>query len=562
MKRKRGVLKFQQKPKRPPLSREQFLYWMDFLPKVLKIGTEFEINLPSPEGVLQHDDVGPCAYSNRDCVTDCANLEACLIEKHPALCLTRDSGKFLGQKLECPTGSGEDTGACQACPSWSLKCRGLDCAMRVPFCTVCPKFERPGQKNVENGDIRLDAETVRQEMKQLLQPSGSLGKFGQHGVLEVKKDNSLQHNGGIEVPTIGRRVHWNSFYNMCKEILDPIVARGGYVNERCGQHYHVLAGYFGSNRTGKPISELEHPMPEVILANLHQLHRRYELAMFWIMSAGPSWNHLTRWARFRQPIRRYSALQSRMSKVQAELGEQIISMTGNQKGKYASFAYHFCEFDKEGDATTFHIENRVADSVLCPSVVAAWAMLCYALVMKAVRLSQYGIMEVGDRDYCNKVREVEPHLINGQDRGWDGNRRGDTSELGPHIPWLRENAREMVQLLKPELNNLGPAYDILMELAGRPCSIRRAERESSWEEIERDLCHKEEPESDDLLARDEIRELVDLAGIVDCDNVEMWIEEVAAYLGQPPLLVADAVHRMMESGSYRWSPPIGALITA
>ncbi len=561
MTRKRGVLKFQQKPKRPPLTREQFLYWTDFLPKVLKIGTEFEINLPSPDLVLQHKETDPCIHSKKPCVTNCANVEMCLTERHPTFCLTKETGKFLGQDFKCPAKSDEDTDACQGCEGWLLNCRGLDCAAHTPFCTICPAFERPGKKNVEQGDIRQDAETVRQEMKQLLQPTGFVGKFGQFGVLEVKKDNSLQHNGGIEVPTVGRRIHWNSFYQMCKSIIDPISERGGFVNERCGQHYHVLAGYFGGRQVGKAISELEHPMPEIILANLHQLHRRYELAMFWIMSAGPQMENITRWARFRQPIRRYSALQSRMAKVQAELAEQIISMTGNQKGKYASVAYHFCEFDREGDATTFHIENRIADSVMCPSVVTAWAMLCYALVMKAVTLSQYGIMEVGDQDYCRAQREIEPTLINGQDRGWDGDRRADTSGIGPHIPWLRDSAREMIQLLKSELNNLGPSYDILMALAERPCSLRVIDGDS-WEKIEADLYPQEQLDPSAVMAENEIREIVDLAGIVDCDNVETWIEEVAAYLGQLPPSVADVVYQMMESSNYRWSPPIGALITA
>lgn len=559
--RKRGVLKFQQKPKRPPLTREQFLYWMDFLPKVLKIGTEFEINLPSPEKVLHHKDTEPCIRSKQPCVTNCANLEMCLTERHPTFCLTKSSGRFLGKKFPCPAKSDEDTSACQGCEAWLLNCRGADCAAHTPFCTICPKFERASEKSVENGDIRQDAETVRREMQQLLQPTGSVGTIGNFGVLEVKKDNSLMHNGGIEVPTVGRRVHWNSFYRMSKNIIDPIVARGGFVNERCGQHYHVLAGYFPNQRVGKPISELEHSMPEIILANLHQLHRRYELAMFWIMSAGAAMETLTRWARFRQPIRRYSALQSRMSKVQAELAEQIISMTNNQKGKYASVAYHFCEFDEIGDVKTFHIENRIADSVMSPAVVTAWAMLCYALVMKAVRLSQYGIMEVGDQEYCRAQREIEPVLINGQDHGWDGVRTADTSGIGPHIPWLRENTREMIQLLKPELNNLGPSFDILMQLAERPCSLRLIEGES-WEKIEADLYLQEEADPHAGMVEDEIRELVDLAGIVDCDNVEMWIEEVSAHLGQPPAVAADIVYQMMESNRYRWSPPIGALITA
>ncbi len=563
MNKQRGVLRFQKKQARPPLSREEFSYWLDFLPKILKIGTEFEINLPSVENVLQNPEGAPCVRSSKPCLTDCLNLETCLVDRHPTMCLTRSSGKFLTKKFTCPAKDDQDTAACAECPAWALDCRGLECAMHTPYCTICPSFSREGENHVEKGDIRKDAELIREEMKQILQPTGFVGKTGKSGALEVKKDGSLQHNGGIEVPTVGRRVHWNSFYKMCKGIVDPIVERGGFVNERCSQHYHVLTGYFDSGRSrDRQISELESPLPEIILANLHQLHRRYELAMFWIMSAGADMEHLTRWARFRQPIRKFSALHSRMAKIQAEMNDQIQSMTPSQRSKYASVTYYLCKFDEDGNASTFHIENRISDGLLSPCVAAAFAMMCYAFVMKAVRFSQYGIMEIGDQEYCEKLKEIEPHLINGADRGWDGNRHADTSGIGPHIPWLRENAREMIQLLKAELYNLGPSYDILMELAERPISLRLMSGDS-WEKIEEDLYTSKLGEAvEGPIAEEEIREIVDLAGIVDCDDVEMWIEEVAANLGQNAMDVGAIIHQMVESGKYRWSPPIGALITA
>ena len=562
MKQRRGVLRFQRKPKRPPLSREQFDYWLDFLPKILKVGTEFEINLPSVESVLQTPEGRPCIRSNNPCLTDCLNLETCLVDRHPTMCLTRSSGKFLGGKFACPAKDDLDVDACSKCRGWALDCRGLECSMHTPYCTVCPSFAREGEVNVEKGDIRQDAEVIRQEMIEILQPSGFVGKTGKSGALEVKKDGSLQANGGIEVPTVGRRIHWNSFYQMCKGIADPIAERGGFINERCSQHYHILAGYFDSGRVGRQISELEIPLPEIILANLHQLHRRYELAMFWIMSGGTTMESLTRWARFRQPIRKFSALHSRMSKVQAEMNCQIQSMNPSQRSKYASVTYYLCKFDEEGDVSTFHIENRISDGLLSPCVATAFAMMCYALVMKAVRLSQYGIMEIGDQEYCKKLKEIEPHIINGQDRGWDSNRHADTSGIGPHVPWLRSNTREMIQLLKAELHNLGPAYDILMELAERPVSLRLMSGDS-WKKIEEDLYTSKMGEVvEGPVAEEEVRELVDLAGIVDCDNVEMWIEEVAANLGQDAGDMAAIIYQMVESGKYRWSPPIGALITA
>lgn len=562
--KRRGFVRFQQKSQRPPLSREQFEYWMDMLPKILKVGTEFEINLPDTSQVLQVKEELPCIHSTvpatAACVKDCSNLEDCLVDRHPAFCLTKSTGKFLGKDFQCPAKSESDVAACGSCPGWVLNCRGSGCAMYSPACAVCPSFLRKGDV-VENGDIRKDAETIRREVKEILQPSGFVGDTGTHGALEVKKDNSLINNGGIEVPTVGRRVHWKSFYKMCQDILSPIVERGGFVNERCGQHFHILAGYFDehSGVRGRCVSEMEVPLPEIVLANLHQLHRRYQLAMFWIMSAGTRPEHLTRWAKFRQPIYKFSALRNPMSRVQAELAEHVVSMNNNQKGKYASVAYHFCKFNPEGDVNIFHIENRIADGALSAAVVSAWGMLCYALVLKAVRLSQYGTMESGDAEYNQMVKTIQPHLIDGERRDWGSDRNANTAMLHPYIPWLRENTIELINFLKPELHGLGPAYEILMSLANRPCSARLINGDT-WEKIEADLM-EEAGFKRGRGSEDDIREVVDLAGIVDCESVADWVEEVAAHLGQDPAVVSDVVSQMTRSGRYRWSQPIGALIT-
>lgn len=564
MQQKRERIRFQQKKGRPPLSRDEAEYWLEFLPKVLKIGTEFEVNLPSVGRSLAKREQLPCVYEPRGCARDCANLETCLVDRHPALCLTRSSRKLLEKTFKCPAKDGADLKACESCEGWILRCEKTDCSMYVPFCAVCPTFRREGEV-VENEDIRRDAETVRQEMRALLKPTEFVGQMGETGVLEVKKDNSLANNGGIEIPTVGRRIHWNSFYQMCQSILEPLAARGGFVNERCGQHYHLLAGYFSGPRIGNAISELERPMPEVIVANLHQLYRRYELALFWLTSAGTKKEHLTRWSRFRQSLHRFSALRSRMQKIQAEIGEVVVGMNSASamKGKYAAVAYHFCKFNGDGDLTTFHIENRIPDGCMSSAVVAAWAMLVFALTLKAVRLSQYGIMETGSQEYMTKIKEIQPHLIDGEMREWGEYRHADTSNLGPHILWLRQNALELVNWLKPELTGLGPSYEILLSLAERPCSVRLCEGQT-WEQIEEELYGAYQPRSVEsiYLSEGEVREIVDLASIVDCGHLEMWIEEVAAYLGQQPPIVADVVHQMLETGKYRWSDPIGALINA
>ena len=565
---KRGLgLKFQKKASRPPLTREQFLYWRDLLSKILKLGTEFEINLPSAERGLKSNSAEPCVHSKKKCVTDCSNLETCLSERHPTFCLTRETGSFLGNKFQCPAKDEGDVAACVECPSWALNCRGLDCALHTPFCTVCPSFLRKNDAMIENTDIRQDAETVRTEMKDLFRPTGDVGRVGAAGVLEVKQDGSLVNNGGIEIPTVGRRVHWNSFYRMCKEIIDPIEKRGGYINERCGQHFHLLNGYLGTSspsgmRGSGSHSELEVSMPEIILANYHQLHRRYETALFWMMSSGENMETLTRWAKFRQPVRHYSAMQSSMRKIQKELADNIPGGGHGTAGKYASCSYYFCKFDQEGQVSTFHIENRIADGCLSPSVVAAWGMMVYAMMLKAVRLSQYGIMEIGSKEYTEQLEEASQHLVNGQNREYGSHRVGDTSGIGPYIPFYRENSRELVQLLKGELNKLGPAFDILMQLADRPLSLRRAQGDS-WADIENELNpqSREEDSNNRYLIESEVAEVVDLTGIVECESQNVWIEEVAAHVDRPPAVIEEIVDNFLSSGRYRWSDVVGALIT-
>ena len=130
------------------------------------------------------------------------------------------------------------------------------------------------------------------------------------------------------------------------------------------------------------------------------------------------------------------------------------------------------------------------------------------------------------------------------------------------MPWLRGNAQEMVNWLKPELSSLGPSYDILLSLADKPCSLRLVEGQS-WEQIEQELYgdYRNRANAGDQASEDELREVVDLASIIDCPHVEGWIEEVAAYLGQNPQAVAGTVHKMVAEGEFRWSDPVGALIT-
>ena len=68
---------------------------------------------------------------------------------------------------------------------------------------------------------------------------------------------------------------------------------------------------------------------------------------------------LTRWAKFRQPVRHYSAMQSSMQKIKKELADNIPGGGSSTAGKYASCSYYFCRFDQAEKVSTLHIENRI-----------------------------------------------------------------------------------------------------------------------------------------------------------------------------------------------------------
>jgi hypothetical protein len=109
---------------------------------------------------------------------------------------------------------------------------------------------------------------------------------------------------------------------------------------------------------------------------------------------------------------------------------------------------------------------------------------------------------------------------------------------------------------------MDPAFNILAELAERPCSIRLAEGDS-WEDIEEELYgpYRKTSSPGDFGSEEEVRELVDLGGVVECANLDMWVEEVAANLGQEPHTIEEAVESLLASRKYRWSEAIGSLIT-
>jgi len=516
------------------LDAHEIRYWKDILYRILKVGIEFELNLPKgKDGCAGGNLKCGCYYmTNRQCWSDCANTTYCRNVASLETCGNRSE--------DCKPEN------CQHCENYSFVCIGIGCNEFAPRCWNCQDFVKACKTCEKYQRKSLPPAEVRKKFKNAFKPSGSYGKVGS-GVVRITKDGSLVDDGGVEIITVGRRVNYWEFYTMSKKILDMAKKHGAYVNERCGAHMHVLASYYENT------NELERPMPEIILANLHQLIRKYQNALTWITMALGDPNHMTRWEKFRVSILDISPVKSQMYRV----SEKIINNSGGNK--YGFVNYKNCRFSPDGDVEIFHIEFREADATLCPSIYAALACLHFAFVIKAVEISRYGLLVLDDP----KAKEMKNVILNGAHKSYSEPRFSNTSELLDHAEYFREEAMDMLAQMKNILIKLGPAYDVLEKLAYKPVALRRIEGDK-WDDIEKSLEVRLNKESQVEI---KIDEAIDLRLVDDCTDVEEWIRNVTEIVNETSdvKITSDDVKNYIEDGiregNLIWSSKLGTIIS-
>jgi hypothetical protein len=501
--------------RRGKLTAEEVEYFKQSLSRLLKVGIEVELNLPQNEGICKQDNyVCKCVSvfkpekrmpNTESCFEQCANWDSS-VDASGAPLYAKDGNCAIAKEHGC---FGHSCAAFKSpCPSCSKYDRG---------CNTCPQRWNP----------KRDPNAVRNNISKLLKPSGFVGDHGEYGIYKVVEDGSLLGPGGVEVITVGKRPQFSSIHDMMKRVINTCKAHGAYTNERCSVHMHLLASYLTPNLEGdrgpeylkNELTELEKPIPEVILANFHQLVRRYQTALIWLGASGTSKANLTRWEKFRKSILNFSAVRHRMQTLAKEVG-QI-----GYKPKYALMNYVPTRFDDNGDVRVLHLEARYMDGMLSPSVIAAHSTLMYGLMIKAVEMSRYGVLESGDKDYMTLQKEIMQHLCNG-DGGFDSKSRlSDTRGLDPYIPILIEQSKQLIRLVKKTLTDQAPADTILMSLAEKPVALRLIEGQT-WDQIEMDLAPKT------LLnpVITEVRRIIDTDSITECLNEKEWHEAVLNHL--------------------------------
>jgi len=558
-------LNFVENQLRTPLTASEVSYWKRSIARLLKVGMEFEFNLPDkPSGnCTGWSYTCPCKYYGsveNDCWTKCLKEEECKSVVEIEKCANY-SENFCANR------------ACESCEHFEFKCLSHSCTGFVPKCVACDEFEINCSKCEYRFDPSKNPDSIRQSCMEKFNPSGSYGVVSKSGVHNITTDGSLLGKKGMEVITTGRRVDYWEFYEMSKNIIETAISKGAYINERCSIHMHALASYYGKipgmKGNGSPsskISELEKSVPEIVLANLHQLFRKYQNAITWMTTGLDDPKHLTRWEKFRISILDISAIPNNMRSV----NDLVINNSGGNK--YGWVNYKFCKFDADGNVERLHTEVRVMDGLLSSSAVAALACLYYALFIKAVELSRYGVMEIGSKAWINQTKQVKESLLNNCASYEEGNKFGrlsNTENLHKHVDMLVSESFDLLSQVKHILAKVGPAYDVLEKLAENPCSLRRCDGKT-WEEIEDSLAIRMTEEGK---FEYEIKKIIDTRFINGIKDVQEWTAEVAKELmGKQDLDLQDdsleevtdkvALHleEKQANGEMLWADKIGSMI--
>lgn len=514
------------------LSSEEIKYWKSILSKTIKVATEFEYNLP------------PVYHNYCMLVNNAQNKkDTCWCSK---LVDNQCDPKCVIEECEHKD---QETCNKSMCIKFTSQC--LDCKEFKVNCVTCSK-----------NYSKSSGTDHRARIKSLLQPKDSVAHA--RGVNQVIKDGSLIGDEGVEVTTIAQFPEYDELYKDYRNIMEVVSKNGGWVNERCSIHTHFMTQYLpngGSSKKGLPGGEtkvaynsLEKPIPNEICINFHQLIRRFEHALEWMFSTGNSMGHLTRWEKFRQSI---LAVASPVISDMREVNNNLMEFCRQKvkKEKYSTFNYFYSKFNNDGEFTVFHVESRFADGSFCPSAIASLGCLLFALLLKAVDISRYGILSIGSSDTIARIHEMRSALVN-NNKDYHTFRASQTQGITKHIEGFKEDATELVYLLEPYLSKMGNAMPVLLSLAEKPVSIRRALYNLSWDEINEEI----DPDwkiSKPVVANNTERtllEAIDMGHLFNATSTTDWLADCALYTGVNDLDLRCNLVRLVREGIIKWSP--------
>lgn len=386
---------------------------------------------------------------------------------------------------------------------------------------------------------RIKRVVFEEEINQALEPSHSLDKLGCNGVLDVTPEHC-----GIEIRIIGRQPHFRKLQEQYSKIFQVLQDKGARPKATCGLHFHLLTPGLGE------------PVPELIIANLWNLTRRYAPELKFITSGGEK----------RESLCRRRNHNSHLEMVNLSPGMMSIKeiKTALKKSHRVPEHQNFLnlehiDFSETDDIFPFHVEFRFPDADFSATSITAKTFLFLAMLLKAVDLSQYGVIHVGKvQDWRRKV-EILDELSNNQGNLAASDTSSVTDEM---IEELRQGCYELLDLLAPTFNRFidNPALDILTALAEQPISLMRCAG-YDWTEIESILANRA---NQDEIGFDETdRRLMQCIELGEWDNLaspDAWRWHAARNLYLTPQSLERRLQELDKLRGLSWDSRQGKMV--
>ncbi|MCI5224597.1 MAG: hypothetical protein D3924_18505, partial [Candidatus Electrothrix sp. AR4] len=351
----------------------------------------------------------------------------------------------------------------------------------------------------------------------------------------------IKEHCGVEILVIGRHPHWDALLEQYQRIILPLLSEQIRMRPTCGLHFHILG-------TG-----LAEEIPEIILANFWNISRIFAPGLKFITSGGENRQGLCRRRQHNahQEFMRLSPEKYSMREIQSILKQSLV-VPEHQN----FFNIEHVRFNDEGNISNFHLELRFPDGDLCPTSITAKTFLFWLMLLKAVEISKFGLLNLTTPYLFQRNRELMDMISNNNGKL----ATSDTKAVNDRILMeYQHNTQSLLSFLKSIFLIIdNPCELVLQELALKPISLRR-NKGDSWQKIEADLVRMITPQRILDRADYELIKIIELGMLVHLNTKNDWLEKTANMLQLSP---AEITHRLQDyqDRSPVWQAELGSIV--
>jgi len=356
-----------------------------------------------------------------------------------------------------------------------------------------------------------------------VQSTSNYDRLGPMNVNNIVRDVSVSGDGN-EILVTGNIEDFATAHRKMAALHELLRKYKLKVNNTCGMHYHLIAAQ-------------DDNMPEIILKNFYQLVRRYYAALIYMTSTtglattgrrrryyAPPVGGIIRGGASNYAARGFLGI-SPVTKDMSVIKQEIIGKSGRYGGFNmgdGSRGKDLMKFDVDSGrvvVSRFHVELRFPDGSDSAAQVVAQMFLFRALLLKAVELSQFGVLKV-----------------NSDENKWTMNKNAAAAfygfsfemTLAQAAEFAKNDAESLLKSLRSALMSIdGESYTVLEKIIETPVWKRRRENKQSWLRIEKTLMP---PKRVLQGMEDNLLRLITLNEITGFKTMQHWKHEAATRL--------------------------------